>query len=161
MATEQGFDVVAARRSALAAIIAAFAWPVVTAAALFTLSDTLEKLVLSTSSFSVAGVKFEKWVDDTSLSEAQLKAINNFTTDEIVRFLNNFRENSSLCVDGPNELRGYDEIYLKAGLIAISESACGDQKYSVAMTRDGASLHASLTNIIRSVLSRSIVNNNS
>ena len=154
MSEGDSFDAVASRRNAIAAIIRAIAWPCVALIAMYYFSDTLDRLVRSTSKASLFGIEIEKFVDGTSLNSGQLKILEAFTSEDIIDFISRYEgENHYICQVSP-EPREQDKALLRAGLIKIRDEECSTgSDYSTQLSEEGIAMRRAISRALESAIS--------
>ena len=158
MASEVQVDVVSSRRNALAAIIRAFAWPLVALVAMFYFADTADRLVRSLNKASLFGFEFEKFIDNSSLNDGQMEKLEDFTAEDILTFISAYRgENHSTCLD-TEEPRFGERIFYDAGLIQIQSGGCGgsEHRFSSRLSEEGIAMRRAIARMLESAIANTI-----
>lgn len=144
-------DPQAARRNATAALIRAFAWPIVVVGVLFFYNDTIRRIALGTQEISVAGVEIKRWRDESTLSDTQRKKLEEITPGEVMEFFARYSTGSRHCI-GDEGARDSDKIFESVGLIEARNGDCSGLSQYYTTTLEGKRLAEALLESLKSVV---------
>jgi hypothetical protein len=148
-------DTVTIRREATASLIRSFAWPIVVLIGVWYFGDTIDRIARGLQKFNFAGIEFQRFIDESNLSEEQLKILKKFQSAEIVRFISDYKENSSRCSED-GKLPASEALFAGAGLIVVEERACSDLEFAIVLTAEGSRMRSALARMLEDALRTSI-----